>query len=267
MILGCSGEESMTNAKQKKIELLTINDIPDNTWHELAKKKIYFGHQSVGNNIIDGITKVMASNSHIKLNIKDTNKLESFAEPIFAHSDVGKNEFPDSKVLDFRKNLENGIGENVDIAFVKYCFWDIRRNTDINAVFDNYKNTLSDLKKQFPNIQFIHLTVPLMSHSTGIKSRIKRTLGMQINSDLDNIKRNQLNDLILLEYNGKEPIFDIALLESTLPDGTRQTFSSNDNNYNYLLSEYTYDGGHLSEEARIRIAEQLLITLANVIDQ
>ena len=34
----------------------SIKDIPDSAWKKLSKKRIYFGHQSVGFNIIDGET-------------------------------------------------------------------------------------------------------------------------------------------------------------------------------------------------------------------
>ena len=36
-----------------------INDVPAVKWEKLAQKKIYFGHQSVGFNIMEGIKDVM----------------------------------------------------------------------------------------------------------------------------------------------------------------------------------------------------------------
>lgn len=87
---------------------------------------------------------------------------------------------------------------------------------------------------------------------------------MPVGFDLDNIKRNELNRLIRSEYAGREPIVDIALYESTLPEGKRAVFVDGGQEYEYLASVNTDDGGHLNQEARIRAAEQLLITLARV---
>ena len=84
------------------------------------------------------------------------------------------------------------------------------------------------------------------------------------NDDLDNIKRNELNRLIVQEYGGKEPLFDIALIESTLPDGRRTIFSADGKDYYYLSDEYTNDGGHLNEQAQKYVAEQLLITMSRL---
>jgi hypothetical protein len=49
--ISCSGGEM----EQKKVTYSSLKDIPDAAWEKLSKKKIYFGHQSVGFNIIDGV--------------------------------------------------------------------------------------------------------------------------------------------------------------------------------------------------------------------
>lgn len=87
---------------------------------------------------------------------------------------------------------------------------------------------------------------------------------MPVTWDIDNIKRNELNELIRQEYAGKEPLFDIAAIESTLPDGSRAFFSDHGKVYDYLSPDYSSDGGHLNPEGRRRVAEQLLITLARL---
>jgi hypothetical protein len=52
-------------------------------------------------------------------------------------------------------------------------------------------------------------------------------------------------------------------MESTFPDGTRETFSSDEKTYYALVPEYTYDDGHLNETGRKKAAEQLLLLLVN----
>ena len=258
-VAGCDAESTMT----EKASLPSISDIPESAWKKLSQKTIYFGHQSVGNNIIDGVNKIMENNDVIKLNIKNTNDVQPSDVPVFAHSDIGKNDDIDSKLNDFSNNIRKGFGDKADIAFLKLCFWDVRRKTDVNKVFNNYRKTITSLKKEYPDTIFLHLTVPLMSHSNGVIAKIKRMIKPD-NDDLDNIKRNELNRLIVQEYGGKEPLFDIALIESTLPDGRRTIFSADGKDYYYLPDEYTNDGGHLNEQARKYVAEQLLITLSRL---
>lgn len=256
---GCSGGSLMS----EKASLPLLSDVTESAWKNLSRKTIYFGHQSVGDNIIDGINMVMKNNSVIKLNIKNINDLHESDYPVFAHSYIGKNGDIDSKLREFGENIRKGLGDNTDLAFLKLCFWDVRRKTNVENVFKNYKNTITSLKNEYPDTVFIHFTVPLMSHSNSVISRIKRMLKPD-NDDLDNIKRNELNALIIKEYSKKEPLFDIAQLEATLPNGELATFTKDGSRYFYLPEEYTDDGGHLNELARKYVAEQLLIMLANI---
>lgn len=256
---GCNEESTMT----EKVSLPLMTDISESTWEKLSQKRVYFGHQSVGGNIIDGVNSIMENNDVIKLNIKNVNDALTSDVPFFAHSDVGKNEDIDSKLNDFSENIRKGLGYKVDIVFLKFCFWDVRRKTNINQVFNNYKETIENLKEEYPNTTFLHFTVPLMSHSNGVIDKIKRMVKPD-NNELDNIKRNELNQLIVQEYGGKEPIFDIALIESTLPDGRRTIFSADGKDYYYLPAVYTNDGGHLNEQGQKHVAEQLLITLSQI---
>ncbi len=70
--------------------------------------------------------------------------------------------------------------------------------------------------------------------------------------------------MLIKQYEGKEPIFDIAKIESTFPDGTRSSFTKDGKTYYSMVPEYTYDGGHLNETGRKKVAEQLLILLAQL---
>ena len=44
---------------EEKVSFPSIKDVPAEKWKRLSQKKIYFGHQSVGNNIINGIEDLM----------------------------------------------------------------------------------------------------------------------------------------------------------------------------------------------------------------
>jgi len=259
LLSACSSEEGMI----EKVTIPSMNEVSSEEWKNLVSKKIYFGHQSVGENIIDGIVDVMKENKNIQLNIKESKNGEELDSVNILHSSIGKNGDPIGKIEDFKKQISSGIGSKADIAFAKFCFWDIQKTSDLDAIFSEYKTTVDELKKEYPDTTFMHLTVPLMSHSNGVMARIKR-LFREDNGDLANIKRNELNNMILNEYQGKEPVFDIAKYESTLPGGERTYFVKDGEQYYYLPDAYTEDGGHLNEKARKFIAEQMLIKLSEI---
>jgi lysophospholipase L1-like esterase len=81
----------------------------------------------------------------------------------------------------------------------------------------------------------------------------------------ENVKKNQYNDLMIAKYKGKEPVVDIAAIESTKPDGSRNTYDYDGKTYYVMVPEYTYDGGHLNEDGRKRVAAAFLVTLVNEI--
>lgn len=259
-LISCNGGEM----PEETIQFPSIKDVSSEKWEKLAQKKIYFGHQSVGFNIIDGIKDVMKENPQIKLNIVETADANEFENGLFAHSRVGKNVDSKSKIDEFVKFINKGIGEKADAAALKFCYVDIRADTDTKNVFIDYSDSISQLKKKYPDTTIIHFTVPITTTKTTWKTWIKKLIGKKTWEYDDNIKRNEYNEMLIKKYEGKEPVLDIAKIESTFPDGTRCTFTKTGKTYYSMVPEYTYDGGHLNELGRKKVAEQFLILLANL---
>ena len=161
---------------EEEVSLEALQDVPQSAWTKLSKKKIFFGHQSVGFNIIAGLQDIMKENSLIKLNIVETTNPPDFNTPLFAHARVGKNTNPQSKIDAFADFIRKGIGDKADIAFFKFCYVDIRAKTDVQKAFADYKNTMSRLKKTYPKTTFVHVTVPLTSTKSSIKHWVKRII-------------------------------------------------------------------------------------------
>ena len=249
---------------EQKVTLPSIKDVSASSWENLAKNKIYFGHQSVGNNIINGINDLMREYPQIKLKIVETSDQADFKLGIFAHSRVGENMDPISKISGFENYMKSGIGGKADKAFFKFCYIDINPKTEVEQLFFEYKSTMSQLKLIYPKTEFIHVTIPLKIVQTGPRAWVKKLIGRPIGGYEDNIKRNQFNDLLRQEYREKEPVFDLALAESTFSNGSRESFHHNGNYYYALIPEYSHDGRHLNELGRKKVAEKLLILLANL---
>jgi hypothetical protein len=249
----------------QKITLPSIEDVPDGYWVELAEKRIFFGHQSVGYNIIDGMINILDEYNNIKLNIVETDKAAKFDGPIFAHSRVGRNTDPASKITSFINIMDSGVGNKVDIAFFKFCYVDIMLDSDPQKIFGIYSAAIDDLKERYPRIRFMHVTVPLCSAPVRAERKIKENIKLLFGIPgllEDNVNRNLYNRLLNETFSETEPVFDLAWLESVNPDGFRSYVNKGSEKVFFLSPQYTNDGGHLKQECRKRIAEQLLIILA-----
>ena len=250
---------------EEKVTFPSIKDVPSEKWSELSQKKIYFGHQSVGFNIIDGIKDLMKEYPEIKLNIVETTDESDFKVGLLAHSRVGKNVDPKSKITEFVNFIDSGIGEKADAAALKFCYVDMVADTNVKDLFSSYNDSIAQLGNKHPEMTVIHFTEPLTTSKTTWKTRLKKLIGKKDMWEYgDNIKRNEYNEMLIKQYEGKEPIFDIAKIESTYPDGTRCSFSIDGKTYYSMVPEYTTDGGHLNEIGRKKVAEQFLILLANL---
>jgi hypothetical protein len=202
---------------------------------------------------------------NIKLNIVQIAAPTDIKSPMLGHSRIGKNVDPRSKVQEFAALMSAGIGENTDVAFFKFCYVDVTAKTDVEKLYKGYKDAMDTLRKLYPKTAIIHVTVPLTVSKTSMKTRLKKLLGKKEMWEYDdNVRRNEFNELLRKEYQGKQPLFDLSRVESTYPDGTRSSFTKGENTYDSLVPEYTYDGGHLNEKGRKVVAEALLVFLANL---
>jgi len=239
-------------------------DMPADACARLSDRTIFFGHQSVGNNILDGIRDLRDSHGFLNLHINESKTAGQVNSAMLVHAPVGRNREPLSKIAEFREIMENGLGEKVDIAFLKFCYVDITRDTDPNTVLDAYCNAIEALKTRFPDVRFMYITVPLCAPprtAKGIlKMNVKRVFGRSTVLD-DNLVRARYNALLRERFSGKEPLFDLAGYEALGPDGLRHFGLWKGQQIPILVELYTNDGGHLNEMGRQHIAEQLLIEL------
>lgn len=231
--------------------------------NNVAGKTIFFGHQSVGWNIIAGIEDLLKEQPDATLTIVKAEDVDGAQGPALIHAEVGQNYDPMSKLQAFDRFIRDGMGERADIAFFKFCYVDFDKNTDVDQLFAAYKQTMADLSSAYPETTFVYVTTPLMAPDPGIKGLLKGLLGRN-EEVLANTKRQQFNELMRAEYAGKAALFDLAAAEATYPDGRACTISANGQSAPCLIGEYTYDGGHLNETGRQIVAGQLVKFLATL---
>ena len=228
----------------------------------VGSMRVYFGHQSVGRNILQGLKEIAAearSSATTFVSLEEARKLSG---PFFAESNIGENGKPNSKCDAFKDVIDREqFGDSLDIAFVKFCFVDVGAGTNVEEMFAYYKQTVSELQSEHPRVTIMHTTVPLTTRSAGWKGMIKKIIGRSDFSDLEAYKRSVFNDMIMQEY-GKTLVFDLAGIESTKSDGTKSSFEYEGKTVYTLLQEFTDDGGHLNETGQRVVARELLRTLA-----
>jgi hypothetical protein len=253
-----------TVQSDEQVSLPSFRDVSQAEWDRLAGARVWFGHQSVGGNLLDGIREVIKNDPAARLNIVETDRAAAMETPAFGHARIGRNRDPISKIEAFVHLMDASLGGNVNIAFFKFCYVDIDENTDVGALFARYRDAMARLKGKYPGTLFAHVTVPLRAMQTGPKTWAKHLLSRPVGGEDDNARRHAFNERLRKEYSGREPLFDLAALEATAPDGQRVLNARGGLPYYALLSTYTDDGGHLNETGRRRIAEQLLIFLARL---
>ena len=210
--------------------------------NNIINKSIYFGHQSVGNNILDGIKDI---------NIPELNIHDFY---------IGENRNPISKIKHFENFIFNELkeGNQIDVATMKLCFVDITSETNIKGIFLEYVLMINRLKKDYPNLNIVHITVPLtnenLSLSTRIKRIIKSVLGKPTYDRKANFTRNKYNNFLRKEF-PNETIFDLAKLESR---------GYNEYGSPALVLDFSDDGGHLNVVGRRNIAKKFIEFLNNI---
>ena len=228
----------------------------------VAMSRVYFGHQSVGANILDGLRELSSATLSAALKIVGTRDVDSVAYPAVIEFPIGENGDPASKASDFASALDKSSQRSPAIALFKYCYLDVTPSTDVTALFTAHRAGVRALQARHPNIIFVHVTAPLTTVEPAPKVFLKRLLGKRTARDA-NQKRNEFNDRLRREFEG-EPIFDLARVESTRPDGTRAFFVSGGNPIYILAEELTDDGGHLNAMGRRAAAMELVAVLAEL---
>ena len=248
-------------------ELPTLESIPQKYWEVLATKRIFFGHQSVGYNVVEGLRDIMNEHKHIALNIVEASDLTPDRQPCFAHGTVGENRKPRSKIEAFVNTIDQNSDARIDIALMKLCYVDIEHDSDVDSIFQAYSAAMAQVDDRHPAIRVVHVTAPLESGYSSPKWRLKQSIRCLIGWPTlfdDNLQRHRYNELLREEYGDTGSIFDLARAESTAPQGQSSYIEKTKATVPSLWIGYTDDGGHLNQLGRRKAAEQLLITLARM---
>jgi hypothetical protein len=267
-LAGCSVEQLAS-------EEVPVSQSLESDLQTLAQGRVFFGHQSVGEDILNGLKDLLAErqgdSSLPALAIVDAAGQDSLPQRGYIlHTKVGQNTKPATKCQDFARILEER-KDLVDVAVLKYCYVDVDRGSDAAALFADYEAQLQAVRKKLPGITVLPTTVPLTVSSSrpdwkrkDMEIKVRRMLGLYEDHDADNLKRARFNTLLRETY--KDGLYlDIAKLESTHADGKREGFAKGGLEVPSLIPAYTYDGGHLNETGRKIVAREFVKVMAQAI--
>ena len=232
-----------------------VTDVDVDQLRSFSATRVFFGHQSVGANVISGVELAYSAAATPGLVIAETRDHVPTAGGFLAHAYVGANGDPYGKIADFEAVLDGAVGDEVDVAVLKFCYVDVVAGTDVQALFDAYVSAMRELETRHPSVRLLYATVPLTT-DRGWKSTVKSWIGQddQMGPE-DNIARQSYNELIRSRFGGTGRLFDVAAVEATMPASPTQR-QLNGRTY-YVLSEaLAADAGHLNElGSRLAAAE------------
>ena len=233
---------------------------------KLATRRILFSHHSVGENILDGLRAVEKELPGARgLAIMGMREAAGAEAPALVEITGGSNGDPKSKIDFFARTVREGKLGRPDLAFMKLCYVDFEPQTDVQSLFAYYRATIEALKRDAPGIRIAHSTVPLTVWASGVRSRVYRLIGKAVAGDTSNVRRAQFNALLKQTF-ADDPIYDLATIEATAPDGTKATFLQGGKEYMTLYRGYSEDGGHLNVAGQKVAAEAVIHFLAKAVD-
>lgn len=212
----------------------------------VARSRILFAHQSVGDNILGGVRDLFEVSEVGPIQIVETSSSVGSSGEFVAHTHIGTNGDPLGKLRDFETVLAGPLGDDLEVALIKLCYVDVVAATDVGALFNAYAAAMDRLEAEHPKIAFVYTTVPLTTDRTW-KSTLKSWLGRddEMAPD-DNIAREHYNRLIRERYADTGRLFDIAAVESGLLDEP-SVRTKGDRAYYVLNRALSIDAGHLND--------------------
>lgn len=242
-------------------------EIPEATDADLeavADHTVFFGHKSVGYNILGAIPGVYETHGVPAPDVLETVQLPD--SPAVVHAAVGENGHPIEKIEEFDRLMRSGIAESTDVAILKLCYIDFRvGRVDVDKVFGTYRDTLAALARDYPDTAFVAATAPLTAER-GPLGKVRAALGRGDTLGPEhNVVRQQFNELMRAEYTQPGELFDIAAVQSTDEDGKRVSYEHDGSLYYSMESAYASDPGHLNSDGAAVAASAFLAVMADAL--
>jgi hypothetical protein len=234
-------------------------------WSAIGGRTVYFAHQSVGAEIVAGV-EALTRAYNLPIHIVQNPEPISPTRPAFVHFFAGDRRDYASKNAAILRLLESPTRAPHPLVILKYCHGDIKGPGDGTAMFEAYRDTVDTIQFEHPDVTVVHATIPLTTIAeNALKSGTKLFLGLPSEREVA-VARHRYNELLRTEFGASEPIFDVARVQSTRPDGSIERFAFGGAFIETLAPQNTSDGYALAPACRTVAAAELLEVLADVIE-
>lgn len=204
----------------------------------LRKKRVFFGHQSVGKNLIDGARA-------IGFPFTKAEDSAAFAAVTWGDAPVDRNGDPLRKIASFKRYVaDQKIGGAVDVASFKFCWIDFESGTDVPGLLAKYDAEVSALAAANPKLKIVHVTPPLTTNDPGA-----------------NEVRWRFGRALVEKYRGQGIVFDLAEVVATQNDGTLCDKRGTPR----MCDEWASDEGHLNGPGSERAAKAFVVAVSRVL--
>jgi hypothetical protein len=197
----------------------------------LKGARVFFGHQSVGQNTIDGAAA-------LGFKFQEVKGATDYGGPKLGHALLDKNREPLLKIQSFDQ-LVSKIG-NADVAGMKLCWIDFDAKSDVARVQNAHVSTINKMVEQNPKTHFFPVTPPLTSDDPKL-----------------NKARVAYGEWMRNTYKDKAVVFDLGAVISTKSDGS----ACEGGGARKLCDDFASDEGHLNEKGQQRAAKAFLYAI------
>lgn len=233
-----------------------------------AQARIFFGHQSVGNNIVGGIAAAYTAAGLPTPRVIDTRTAPADANPVFMENGIAENYEPIDKIDDFAAIMNGAMSSEVDVAFMKLCYVDVDASSsenDPDILFAHYQSVLASLEAAHPNVLFLHLGMPVRTDGNAVEvapsaiSNVTGNLGIAPDSLPTWMKRERYNSFMRANYGSTGRHWDLAARESAVGNGNVLARLYNSTYYVHTMNPaYASDGAHLNATGAQYMATELM---------
>jgi hypothetical protein len=193
--------------------------------------KVFFGHQSVGQNTIEGAAA-------LGFKFEEVKGATDYSGPKLGHAFLDKNREPLQKIQGFDQ-MVGKIG-SADVAGMKLCWIDFDTKSDVARVQNAYVSTINKVVDQNPKTHLFHVTPPLTTDDPKL-----------------NKARVAYGEWMKNTYADKAVVFDLGAVISTKEGGS----ACEAGGARKLCDEWASDEGHLNDKGKERAAKALLYAI------
>lgn len=217
-----------------------------------------FGHQSVGQNLLEGLGELAGAGAAVPQVTRDTESPALQSQDCIIAFRVGANGDPFGKLRHFAEMAAGPLGRQATVALFKFCYVDIEDPRVVGPLSDAYAAAIDALESAGHAPRIAHITVPLRHVSFGARSTLGLLVGRHHPQAIRNSARHAFNEWLRRRYSGEHRLFDLAAIESRDAAGRARTSPGPGGRVPMLAAGFTDDGGHLNGEGRRIVAGAFL---------